>query len=162
MPEAAKLAIREAQLKGPRLDGGYMVVNVGHDHPASNRAGCAPVHRLMAAEMFGMGVLPEEWCVHHEDEDKTNNEPSNLRVFASNSLHAHWHALLRRHRQTHCLHGHEYTADNTRIETRTRPTIHTARVCRACEREKQRRHNPRRRARRAAARMAPTTLRRTV
>ena len=36
--------------------------------------------------------------------------------------------------RTHCANEHEYTPENTRIETRRG---HTARVCRACDRDRQ-------------------------
>jgi transposase len=38
-------------------------------------------------------LLSEEEVVHHEDEDKTNNDPENLVLFPNQKAHAHYHRL---------------------------------------------------------------------
>ena len=47
-------------------------------------------HRIVAEQMLGRKLLSGE-VVHHIDEDKRNNDPKNLIVFASQSEHAAHH-----------------------------------------------------------------------
>lgn len=50
------------------------------------------VHRVVAAEVLGRPLEPEE-VVHHEDLNKMNNDPENLIVFPSQTDHARHHRL---------------------------------------------------------------------
>ena len=49
-------------------------------------------HRIVMEEKIGRKLLPGE-IVHHEDENKRNNNPDNLILFASQAEHARYHAL---------------------------------------------------------------------
>jgi hypothetical protein len=49
-------------------------------------------HRIVAAEKLGRPLLKGE-VVHHKDENKLNNHPDNLQVFASQAEHARHHKL---------------------------------------------------------------------
>ena len=61
------------------------------DHPEAKKYhGYIPEHRLVMEKMIGRRLLPGE-VVHHKDGDKTNNDPSNLELFASNGEHTHSH-----------------------------------------------------------------------
>ncbi|MEI8142846.1 MAG: HNH endonuclease signature motif containing protein [Chitinophagia bacterium] len=55
-------------------------------------------HRIVMEEMIGRKLLPGE-VVHHIDEDKRNNNPSNLMLFASQAEHAAHHKLLLKNQQ---------------------------------------------------------------
>lgn len=49
-------------------------------------------HRIVAEEILGRPLRKGE-VVHHKDEIKRNNDPSNIQVFPSQSEHARHHAL---------------------------------------------------------------------
>jgi hypothetical protein len=72
------------------MNNGYFEVHAP-DHPASRPSGWIYSHRLVASEIIGRPLLPEE-CVHHVDENKTNNSHSNLWVFATVADHARFHS----------------------------------------------------------------------
>jgi hypothetical protein len=52
-------------------------------------------HHLVVCEYLGLTEIPTGWCVHHKDEDKTNNEISNLQLMTI-SDHMKLHANLRK------------------------------------------------------------------
>lgn len=68
---------------------GY-VMEYSPDSPGVNRWGWLQQHRLVAQLMIGRGLRREE-VVHHEDEDKTNNDPANLWLFPSQAAHLRHH-----------------------------------------------------------------------
>lgn len=78
-------AVRGAQIKalGTRPD---VYLKEGGEH----------VHRIVAESVLGRPLAPGE-VVHHEDQVKHNNHPSNLIVFPSQGDH------FRHHQLGHCL-----------------------------------------------------------
>lgn len=63
----------------------YVMVKVP-DHPHATKDGYVRQHRLVMEKVLGRYLLPTEE-VHHKDGDPTNNDPSNLLVFASHADH---------------------------------------------------------------------------
>jgi hypothetical protein len=60
------------------------------EHPATRPNGRVYEHRIVAEAMLKRSLRRRE-VVHHIDNDPTNNEPSNLMVFASNADHIRFH-----------------------------------------------------------------------
>ncbi len=76
----------------PAWKGGRMFDKSGYvllrrpDHPGADRHGYVREHRLVMEALLNRRLLPTE-VVHHKDDDHSNNDPSNLEVFASNGEH---------------------------------------------------------------------------
>lgn len=94
------------------------------------------MHRVVAEQMLGRPLRSDE-VVHHIDENKQNNDPSNLRVMTqAEHMREHglgvqgakltWSPWQWQTSKTHCPHGHEYTDENT-IKRAS-----GARVCKTC------------------------------
>lgn len=64
---------------------GY-VLRYRPEHPEANVAGYVREHRLVMEKVMGRPLRPTE-AVHHIDNDPSNNSPSNLRLYESNSKH---------------------------------------------------------------------------
>lgn len=64
---------------------GYWLVKM-NDHPQANHLGYVREHRLVMEQQLGRYLTREE-VVDHIDGDTSNNEPSNLRLFACNADH---------------------------------------------------------------------------
>lgn len=73
--------------------GGYQLV-ARPDHPAADRDGYVPEHRVVVEERIGRRLTDSE-RVHHVNEDKSDNRPDNLWLFPDDSAHALWHTMLR-------------------------------------------------------------------
>lgn len=59
-------------------------------HPRANSEGAVYKHVIVAEEILGRPLFPQE-VVHHRDLNKLNNSPDNIMVFASNSDHTRFH-----------------------------------------------------------------------
>ena len=71
---------------GTKIVKGYAYSRTpGHPH-ASKYGGYVAVHRLVMEEVLGRHLRPDE-VVDHIDGDRLNNNPANLRLFASNGEH---------------------------------------------------------------------------
>jgi len=71
---------------GMKILRGYAYARTpGHPH-ASKYGSYVAVHRLVMEQILGRYLLPSE-VVDHIDGNRQNNDPSNLRVFASNGEH---------------------------------------------------------------------------
>jgi hypothetical protein len=64
---------------------GYWLVLMP-DHPEANRHGRVREHRILMEHKLGRRLLRGE-VVDHVDGDQSNNDPANLRLFASNAEH---------------------------------------------------------------------------
>ena len=60
------------------------------DHHRANENGFVAEHIVVAEKKIGRLLYPKE-VVHHVDHDKSNNDPDNLMVFASQADHAMFH-----------------------------------------------------------------------
>lgn len=54
------------------------------------KTGQRHTHRVVAEQVLGRALLPDE-VVHHKDENKHNNDPSNLAIFPNQTYHARCH-----------------------------------------------------------------------
>ena len=91
------------------------------------------VHRVVAAAFHG--PAPEGHVVRHLDGDSLNNLPENL-AYGTESENAYdtvRHGTNSMTRRTHCVNGHEFTPENTRID-RAPDGSFRQRRCRACAR----------------------------
>lgn len=83
-------------------------MTIGYDeiymplHPKAKANGCVLKQRIVAEEMLGR-YLKDEEVVHHKDENRHNNIPSNLMVFKSQSHHARFH--LNKNIELICMDG---------------------------------------------------------
>jgi hypothetical protein len=72
---------------GFRIDkNGYREVLAPKGHPYAKQSGYILEHRLVAEQLVGRYVQPNE-VVHHKDGDRLNNTLENLQVFSSNAEH---------------------------------------------------------------------------
>lgn len=65
-----------------------------YGHPRSDGKGYVREHLLVMEKKLGRPVLFPE-VVHHVDGNKLNNHPDNLMLFASNSEHIKYEALIK-------------------------------------------------------------------
>lgn len=68
---------------------GYKVIYLP-EHKHSDSSGCVYEHIIVAEKMLGRDLKDGE-CVHHKDEVKSNNDPSNLMVFKTVGDHTAYH-----------------------------------------------------------------------
>lgn len=73
--------------KGGRVidKGGYILVK-SPNHPMATQKGYVREHRLVMEKILGR-FLTETEVVHHKDDDTGNNDPENLLLFDTNSIH---------------------------------------------------------------------------
>jgi hypothetical protein len=78
---------RNGRWKGGRIidQDGYILTK-SPDHPSRDRHNYVREHRLVAEQILGRYLQPQE-VVHHKDGDKQNNNPDNLEVFGTNAEH---------------------------------------------------------------------------
>jgi len=82
--------------RNPSYSGGRHVLHTGYavvlspDHPNADARGYVLEHRLVMERVLGRNLSGTE-VVHHNDGNKLNNDPSNLRLFASNADHQRHH-----------------------------------------------------------------------
>lgn len=65
---------------------GYVLIRVGKDHHLADVRGYAYEHRLVAEKKLGRRLAPGE-LVHHKNENRSDNRPSNLIVEKSIAHH---------------------------------------------------------------------------
>ncbi len=65
---------------------GYVLLRVGTGHHLADIRGYAYEHRVVAEQVLGRGLKPDEKA-HHIDEDRQNNSPGNILVVNGNHGH---------------------------------------------------------------------------
>ena len=120
----------------------------GHLRAALSRDGktyTRLIHQLVA-EAF-IGPRPEGLEVCHNNGDPSDNRPENLRydTRTANMRDAVKHRQNHNSAKTHCKHGHEFAGDNLYVN----PNRPTARFCRQCARDFDRKYRQQRRKARA-------------
>lgn len=86
-PRGQKFGPEHKGWKGGRVrdKSGYVLVYTP-GHPQCNSHGYVREHRLVMERELGRLLRPGE-VVHHKDDDRSNNDPANLEVFATNAQH---------------------------------------------------------------------------
>lgn len=92
--EYLRLQVREKNpnWRGGRVitEHGYVLVRVGVNHHLADVRGYAYEHRVVAERKLGRKLRKDE-VIHHIDENKLNNHPSNLLVTRGNAGHFFYH-----------------------------------------------------------------------
>lgn len=90
--------------------GGYRYARTDPPHPRRNARGLYPLHRVLMENKIGRLLEPGE-IVHHADENRRNDDPSNL-VLMRNSEHSKHHAKPLPMEKFKCFHcGSEKTVE---------------------------------------------------
>lgn len=84
------IPIRGYKNSGKTFLNGYIAIYYP-EHKRAFENGCVYEHILVAEKMLGRALTVDE-CVHHKDRDRTNNNASNLMIFATNQDHITYHA----------------------------------------------------------------------
>jgi len=71
--------------------GGYLYARTEPAHPHQNSNGFYPLHRVLVENQMGR-LLRDDEVVHHKDDDKSNNELSNLKVMRRTDHTSHHEA----------------------------------------------------------------------
>jgi len=74
-------------------DDGYITINLP-SHPRANKSGWVYEHIVVEERKLGRALKPKE-VVHHRNENPSDNQPSNLRVFRNQAAHVRHHARER-------------------------------------------------------------------
>jgi hypothetical protein len=112
---------------GPVKNGrGYLVLK-RPDHPRANSAGYVLQHIVVAEQHFGIAI-GRHLHVHHVDEDKANNEPSNLEVLTQ-EMHLSHHARQPRLKAQRRIQRTCPVCDHEFYFVPSRPKVHCSQQC---------------------------------
>ena len=96
------LAATKKKMSDSRRGDGRLVLKNGTirhwipGHPNADCGGYVFEHRLIMEHEIGRYLEPQE-VVHHKDRDGSNNNPKNLRLYATNGKHCSFHCDERRY-----------------------------------------------------------------
>lgn len=103
---------------------GYGRFRLPHKHVLAHR---------YCFELMG-NLIPDGFTIHHHCGNKACVNPDHLEVMTlGDNNRQPDHPVGKNMRKTHCCHGHAFTHENTRIDTKGH------RVCRTCDRARPRR-----------------------
>ncbi|WP_418344921.1 NUMOD4 motif-containing HNH endonuclease [Rhodococcus pyridinivorans] len=127
-------SVRGRILRPYRKSSGHLSLSVPKRAGGQGRMS---VHALVA-EAF-LGPRPDGHEIRHLDGNPSNNQVTNLAYGTRtdqrfDDVRNGVHPMAGK---THCIRGHEFTPDNTRVYTAPR-TGKTHRFCRSCERDRRR------------------------
>lgn len=124
----------------------HQSVSLGHSYRDHHQ-----VHVLVLTAFVGVRPRRMEGC--HNDGDPTNNHLANLRwdTASSNQRDRVVHGNHHNSSRDCCVHGHEFTPENTSIRIRSGPRYVTpsrSRVCKTCQQNRRRAANEKKREQR--------------
>lgn len=90
--KGGRVLSRHLKRKTKYKSSGYYLVKCP-EHPHANKDGYVAEHILVALKTAGIEKLPEGCCVHHINEDKSDNRPENL-IICTQKQHGYYHATI--------------------------------------------------------------------
>jgi hypothetical protein len=111
--------------------GGYRYCRTDPPHPKQNSNGLYPLHRVLMENKLGRLLAANE-DVHHEDEDKANDDPDNLEVLTK-SEHGRLHAKTVERIRLQCMCGKDFqllpSVWRTRMKQNESCEVYCSRSC---------------------------------
>ena len=92
----ARIGQHNHHFKGRTVNSQGYILIYSPDHPHKDKRNYMREHILVAEQILDRLLFQDE-CIHHIDENKRNNHPSNLYLFPRHNLHDQYHQRKRKH-----------------------------------------------------------------